>query len=52
MIQSPSRTIFSSLTPSKSRSRGRRMVLRKTSGNVRQLEFISLRYRQFWLWYG
>ncbi len=29
----PSRTIFSSLTPSKSRSRGRRMVLRKTSGN-------------------
>ncbi len=30
----PSRTIFSSLTPSKSRSRGRRMVLRKTSGNV------------------
>lgn len=27
------------------------MILRKTLGNVRQLEFFSLRYRQTWLGY-
>lgn len=31
---------------------GTLMVLRKTLGNVCPLEFISLRYRHVWLWYG